>query len=117
MGVDMTRLPTELPSVITAYQSAHDQHDVDTALAAFTEDAVVRDEDQDWAGAEQIRQWLTKTSNEYTFSRTLLGVEPIGTHGWLVRKRLEGNFQGGVVDLRYTFELDGDHIAKLAIAP
>ena len=107
----------ELPAVITVYQAAHDQHDVDAALATFAEDAVVRDEDQDWVGLEQIRQWLTKTTTEYTFTRALLGVEPIGTNAWLVRNRLEGNFPGGVVDLRYEFELDGEHIAKLAIAP
>ena len=113
----MTGVPAELPSVITVYQAAHDQHDVDAALAAFTEDAVVHDEDRDWAGLEQIRQWLTKTSTEYTFTRTLLGVEPMGTNLWLVRNRLEGNFPGGVVDLRYEFRLDGERIAGLAIAP
>lgn len=113
----MTGVPTDLPSVITVYQEAHDQHDVEGALAAFTEDAVVRDEGQDWAGLEQIRQWLTKTSTEYTFTRTLLGIEPTGTNSWLVRNRLEGNFPGSVVDLRYEFTLNGEHIARLAIAP
>lgn len=106
-----------VPSVITAYQAAHDQHDVDAAVATFTEDALVHDEDQDWAGVEQIRQWLMKTSTEYTFTRTLLGVEPNGSDSWLVRNRLEGNFPGGVVDLRYAFTLDGDRIARLSIAP
>ena len=113
----MTEVPTELPSVINVYQAAHDAHDVEAALATFTEDAVVHDEDRDWAGTEQIRQWLTKTSTEYTFTRTLLGVEATGANSWLVRNRLEGNFPGGVVDLRYQFNLDGEHIAGLAIAP
>ena len=106
-----------VPSVIAVCQAAHDQHAVDAALATFTEDAVVHDEDQDWAGVDQIRQWLVKTSSEYTFTRTLLGVEPNGPDAWLVRNRLEGNFPGGVVDLRYEFTLDGERIAKLSIAP
>jgi hypothetical protein len=113
----MSGLSNEIPSVIAEYQAAHDRHDIAVALATFTEDAVVRDEDQDWAGVDQIRQWLVKTSTEYTFTRTLLGVEPTGIDSWLVRNRLEGNFPGGVVDLRYEFKLDGELIARLAIAP
>ena len=106
-----------VPTVITAYQAAHDQHDLDGALAAFAKDAVVHDEDQVWAGVDQIQLWLVKTSTEYTFTRTLLAVEANGPDSWLVRNRLEGNFPGGVVDLRYEFILDGERIAKLAIAP
>ena len=107
----------QLPAAIATYQAAHDRHDVDAALGAFTEDAAVHDEDQDWVGIDQIRQWLVKTSTEYTFTRTLLDVERAGVDGWLVRNRLEGNFPGGVVDLRYEFTLDGQNISRLSIAP
>lgn len=106
-----------VPSAITAYQAAHDQHDVDAALATFTEDGVVHDEDHDWVGVDQIRQWLVKTNSEYTFTRTLLAVKPDGPDRWVVRNRLEGNFPGGEVDLRYEFNLDGGRIARLSIAP
>ena len=113
----MTGSNDQLPAVIEAYQASHDRHDVDGALATFTDDAVVHDEDQDWTGVEQIRQWLLKTSSEYTFTRTLLGIEATGTDSWLVRNRLEGNFPGGVVELRYEFALDGELISRLSIAP
>jgi hypothetical protein len=33
------------------------------------------------------------------------------------RNRLEGNFPGNVVDLRYEFTLAGDRISALTIAP
>jgi hypothetical protein len=108
---------SQLPAVVTSYQSAHDRHDVDTALATFAQDAVVHDEDQDWAGRERIRQWLVKTSTEYTFTRTILGAERAGTDSWLVRNRLEGNFPGGIVDLRYEFTVDHGLISRLSIAP
>jgi hypothetical protein len=108
---------TQLPAAIATYQTAHDRHDVAAALSAFSVDAAVHDEDQDWVGTDQIRQWLIKTSTEYTFTRTLLDVEPVGSDGWLVRNRLEGNFPGGVVELRYQFTLDGQSISKLSIAP
>ena len=106
-----------VPSLIESYQAAHDRHDIDAALAAFADDAVVHDEDETWAGTDRIRQWLTKTSTEYTYTRTLLGAEPTGTATWLIRNRLKGNFPGNVVDLRYEFTLDGDHISALTIAP
>jgi ketosteroid isomerase-like protein len=107
----------KLPDPVTTYRAAHDRHDVDTALSTFTQDAVVHDEDQDWVGREQIRQWLVKTSTEFTFTRTLLGAEPSGADSWYVRNRLEGDFPGGIVDLRYEFTVDGGLISRLSIAP
>ena len=85
----MSRSHTEVPAVIAVYQAAHDRHDVDAALATFTADAVVHDEDQDWVGVEQIRQWLVKTSTEYTFTRTLLEAESTVAGSWLLRNLLE----------------------------
>ena len=113
----MSERPTLIPPVIERYQAAHDRHDIDAALASFSDDAAVRDEDETWAGTDRIRQWLAKTSTEFTYTRTLLGAEPTGTASWLVRNRLEGNFPGNVVDLRYEFTLDGDRISALTIAP
>ncbi len=113
----MSATPAALPALIATYQAAHDQHDIDGALGTFAEDATVHDEDHDWVGAEEIRSWLIKTSNEYTFTRTLIDVSSTGDGHWLVRNRLEGNFPGGVVDLRYDFTLDDEHISRLSIAP
>ena len=107
----------ELPDVIRRYQDAHDDHDVDGALAAFAATATVRDEDQQWVGTTEIRAWLTKTSTEYTYTRTLLGAGTTADGSWDVRNRLEGNFPGNVVDLHYRFELAGEQILRLTIAP
>lgn len=113
----MAESPTGLPDVVRQYQAAHDDRDVDAALRTFTEDALVHDEDQDWVGTDQIREWLTKTSTKFTYTRSLLGVEPAGAGTWVVRNRLEGDFPGNVVDLRYEFTVAGDRISRLAIAP
>jgi hypothetical protein len=110
-------VPASIPPLIASYQAAHDRHDIDAALASFAPDAVVHDEDETWAGTDRIRHWLAKTTTEYTYTRTLLGAEPTGVASWLVRNRLEGNFPGNVVDLRYEFTLDGDRISALTIAP
>lgn len=110
-------MAVEIPDVIQRYQEAHDGHDVEGALAAFSADATVHDEGKKWRGTAEIRNWLNKTNSEYTFTRTLLGVETAGDGGWQVRNRLEGNFPGNVVDLRYRFTVDADKITSLVIAP
>ena len=62
---------TTLPEVIQRYQDAHDHHDTDGALAAFTVDATVRDDGHEYRGTDEIRDWLARTSAEYTYTRTL----------------------------------------------
>ena len=106
-----------LPEVIGRYQQAHDHHDTEVALSAFAPDARVVDDGHEYRGADEIRGWLDTAAREFTYTRTLLGVEAAGAGTWDVSNRLEGNFPGGVADLRYRFVLTGDVIAELVIAP
>ena len=110
-----TQQNTELPEVIGGYQSAHDAGDVEAALSSFTADARVYDEDREYRGTEAIRHWVTDTSAKFTYTRTLIGAERLEDGTWLVQNHLEGDFPGGVVDLRYRFVLSGALIADLAI--
>ena len=48
-------MAVEVPDVIRRYQDAHDGHDVEGALAAFSADATVHDEGQKWRGTTEIR--------------------------------------------------------------
>jgi hypothetical protein len=105
------------PDVVRRYFAAHDRRDTEAALAAFTPDARVRDDGRDYAGADQIRDWLARASTEFTYTRTLIDATEIDASRWLVVNRLEGNFPGGVVDLRYQFTLTGELISELVIAP
>jgi ketosteroid isomerase-like protein len=107
----------QLPEVIARYQAAHDRRDTETALATFAEDARVVDDGTEFVGTAEVRRFLDTAAAEFTFTRTLLSVEPEGDGGWIVVNHLEGDFPGGVVDLRYRFRLDGDLIAELVIAP
>ena len=107
----------QLPEVIRRYQDGHDRHDVEVALAAFTPDARVVDEDREYRGSDEIRHWLETAAREFTYTRTPLSAEAPATERWLVVNRLEGDFPGGVVDLRYQFGLTGDLIAELVITP
>lgn len=106
-----------LPEVVTRYQDAHDRHDTVVALSAFAPNARVLDDGHEYSGADEIRDWLEHAASEYTFTRVLVRAEATGGDTWLVVNHLEGNFPGGVVDLRYQFAVTGDRIAELVIAP
>jgi ketosteroid isomerase-like protein len=107
----------DLPAVISRYQDAHDRRDTDVALSTFTPDARVVDDGHEFRGSDEIRNWLTNAAREFTFTRTLVSAEAPEADTWLVLNHLEGDFPGGVADLRYRFVLTGNLISDLVIAP
>ena len=109
--------PDQLPATLRGYLAAHDDGEVDTALRAFTPSAVVVDNGSTFRGTEEIRRFLAEAGAEYTVTSTLVSAERTDDAHWVATKHLEGNFPGGVVDLRYRFVMDGDSIAELMIAP
>jgi hypothetical protein len=106
-----------LPEVIRSYFGAHDRRDADAATATFTCDARVHDDGTDYAGANQIHDWLAGASVAFSYTRHFLDAKSDGAGRWDVTNRLEGNFPGGVVDLHYRFALVDDLIAELTIEP
>jgi ketosteroid isomerase-like protein len=108
---------TDLPDTVRAYLTAHTARDTETALAAYLPDAEVTDEGLTHRGTEEIRRWLERSSSEYTFTTELTGAERLDDQRYVVTSHLEGDFPGGVVDLRYRFTVRDDRIAVLAIAP
>ena len=109
--------PDQLPATIRGYLEAHEAHDVDTALRAFAPEAVVVDDGSTYRGTEEIRRFLSRAGAAFTFTSTLVGAERADEAHWVATRHLEGNFPGGVVDLRYRFTVDGDLITGLVIAP
>ncbi|MEJ2889450.1 nuclear transport factor 2 family protein [Actinomycetospora aeridis] len=117
MTTSNTIQPDQLPVTIRTYLAAHDAGDTDTALGAFTPTAVVVDDGSTYRGTEEIRGFLTRAGAEFTVTSSLIGAERTDDAHWVATKHLEGDFPGGVVDLRYRFVMDGDAIAELVIAP
>jgi SnoaL-like domain len=105
------------PEVIRRYFEAHDRGDTDAALGAFAPDATVVDDGHEYVGSDRIRHWLAKASAEFTYTRTFLDAQKVDAGTWLITNHLEGDFPGGVVDLRYRFALTGELISGLVIAP
>ena len=97
---------TQMPDAVARYQEAHDRRDVETALAAFTPNATVKDDGHEYRGRDEIRDWLSRASTQFTYTRTLTSANALDANTWLATNRLEGDFPGGVVDLRYRSDLE-----------
>jgi ketosteroid isomerase-like protein len=106
-----------LPAVLTAHLAAHEARDAERELACYAPDAVVTDEGRTYRGLAEIRAWLSRAASEYTYTSELTGVRQDGADRWTAVRHLEGDFPGGVVDLRYRYTLTSDHIKSLQIAP
>jgi len=106
-----------VPEVIRRYLEAHDNHDTEVALSAFASDATVVDEDREFQGSDGVRRFLETAGAGFTYTRRFVAAQQLDASTWLVENRLEGDFPGGVVDLRYQFRLSDDVISELVIAP
>jgi ketosteroid isomerase-like protein len=107
----------QLPATIRGFLAAHAARDVDAALRAFTPTAVVVDDGTTYRGSKEIRDFVSGAGAEFTYTTELVGTERVDDRHWVAVHRIEGDFPGGVADLRYRFTLDGDLVAELIIAP
>lgn len=109
--------PSRLPQTIQAYLAAHAAGEVAAAADAFSPDAVVVDDGRTYRGAEEVLGFLGHAGSEFSYTTELIGAERIDDAHWVAINRLEGDFPGGVVELRYRFTLAGERITELVIAP
>jgi ketosteroid isomerase-like protein len=117
MTTATTIQPTELPAPIRGFLAAHVARDADTAIRAFTPDAVVTDEGRTFRGTEEILGFLRHSGSEFSYTTELTGAQRLDDEHWVVVNHLEGDFPGGVVDLAYRFTMAADRIAELDIRP
>jgi uncharacterized protein (TIGR02246 family) len=106
----------ELPAPIAAYIAGSNAHDANACAACFTDDAVVRDEGREWQGIAAIREWKEEVSSKYWLTVDVLDVAAADDKT-IVTGRVSGNFPGSPVELRFTFTLAGEKIARLEIRP
>jgi hypothetical protein len=112
--------PSQLPTTIRDYLAAHAAGETENALRTFAPTAEVTDEGHTYRGTDEVRRFLAKAGNQYTYTTELTGAERIDAdpRTWVAVNRLTGDFPGGVVELRYRFALTADDlIAELTIAP
>ncbi|MFD3454317.1 nuclear transport factor 2 family protein [Streptomyces sp. NPDC058691] len=109
--------PADLPGTVTRYLQAHLVRDTATAISAFTPDATVTDDGRTYEGRAAIERWLDRAASEYTYTTEQIAAERADAEHYIVTNHLEGDFPGGVVDLRYRFALRDGLIERLDIAP
>jgi hypothetical protein len=104
-----------LPSPISGYLRANNEHDIDAMLAPFDEDAIVKDEGQEHRGRSAIRSWIEETTRKY--GATIEAKDMTDANDKTVVSALvSGNFPGSPVLLNFAFTLSGPKITRLEIA-
>ena len=109
-------MPLHLPQPVAAYFTADKSSDGEAVSQCFTKSAVVKDEGHTHTGQAAIKQWKDDVSVKYQYT-----CEPLACDEKdgkiIITSRLTGNFPGSPVNLQFCFELDGDRIASLEVAP
>lgn len=107
----------QFPAAVAQYLLAVQANDLPTSLEAFSEDAIVIDDGVTYTGRE-IAQWRMTAETQYNYTRSFRGLDVIDKSRYVAHYRLEGDFPGGVADLRFSFTLATDgSVRVLEIAP
>jgi ketosteroid isomerase-like protein len=107
----------QIPDTISRFFELDPQRDLEEMLALYAEDATVTDEGQTMHGRDAIRAWREGSASTYTYTTELTGAETLAPDRYLVHARLNGDFPGGTVDLRWDFTIEDGLIKNLVIAP
>ena len=106
----MVKLPEPVANYFTADTGGSSGGDA--VARCFTEDGIVRDEGHSHVGREAIARWKAEASTKYSYTAEPIAVDE-DDGKCVVTCRLEGNFPGSPLNLRYFFEIKGDWIASL----
>ena len=108
-------MTTGLEPALVHYFAAINEHDVAEIVAAFAEEAVVRDEGQEHRGLAAIRSWIEATLGKYDYRVDPIDSSRMGAKT-VVRVSVYGGFSGSPITLRYEFTVDRQKIARLEIS-
>jgi hypothetical protein len=103
-----------MPEPVRLYFQSEAHDDTGRLADVFTAEAVVTDEQRTHEGFEAIRAWKAASKAATKYQVTPVSAEP-DKDGVLVVGRVEGDFPGSPVTLRYLFALEGDRISALEI--
>ena len=107
-------MPISLPPIIQRYVDASNAHDVRSILACFTDEAVVRDENETRHGKIDIERWASETIDKYKFHFEPLSVEE-RKNETVVSMEVSGSFPGSPITLDYHFTVANETISLLFV--
>jgi hypothetical protein len=108
----------KLPAVIETFIKATNDHDGDTYISTFTEDALVNDFARNFWGKDQIKDWADKEIIEPKVTFKADGI--IEHYGdFLITALTDGNYDKSKAPdptyLDYFFTVKNDKIAKMIV--
>ncbi len=106
----------QLPEPIAAYFEADRNKNADAVAECFSDDAVVKDEQNKNAGRAAIRRWKAEASARFSYTVEPVAIRAEGNRT-VVTGHVVGDFPGSPVNLRYFFVLKGEKVAELEILP
>jgi ketosteroid isomerase-like protein len=108
----------KLPRVIETFIKATNEHDGETFISSFTEDALVNDVARNFWGREQIKNWADK---EIIQPKITFEVDEVIEHydDYFITALIDGNYDKSKVPdplyLDYFFTINGDKIVKMIV--
>lgn len=102
-----TAEPTALPTAILTYLERSVSARPQSAARTFNDGAVVVDDGKTYTGEAAITAWLSAASAEFEYTTTQLSWARTEASTTVIN-RIEGDFPGRTVDLRYRFELGAE---------
>jgi hypothetical protein len=99
------------PAVRTLIDAAN-AGDIDSFLAGFTTDGVVDDWGREFHGAERIRSW---SDAEFIGKRVSLAVRNVAVHDTHTEVIADVGGDGFNGPSTFTFDVDGDRVARMTI--
>jgi len=107
-------MPVSFTPTIQNYVDASNTHDMNSILACFADDAVVRDENATRRGKIEIEHWVRETIDKYKFHLEPLSAEKRGMET-IVSIEVAGRFPGSPITLDYHFTVANEKISSLTI--
>ena len=105
---------TDLAAPIERMIDATNRGDHEAFVACFTEDALLSDWGKEFRGQEGVASWDRSDNIGRSAHFDVVGARQEGTR-YVVSLRVSGDGFNGTSD--FTFELDGDLIRSMTIAP
>lgn len=105
---------TDLPAPIQSFIDTTNRGDTEAFVAVFTDDAHLEDWGRAFRGHDGARSWNASDNIGKQAHFVVDSVERDGDE-WVVTVTVTGNGFNGTSPIR--FELDGDRISRMVIAP
>ena len=104
----------DLPTPIASFLHAFNAKDTDALLASFVPDALLTDEEHEYRGTTEIKDWFATVNAKYQPSVEATDLTDNGTE-IVLATQVSGTFPGSPIQLHYQFTLKDDRIAALSI--